>query len=185
MKRPHIIGTAILITALSSTAVNANNWQGKAKDAWLDGKVETALMLNGELNNFQIDTNVDQGTVTLSGTVKSDIEKDLAEQIAENVDGVKGVDNDLKVAADYQSDLEKAGSNFTTTWYDLTTTAGLNMKYAASDAVEATAIDVDTKEGVVTLTGTVKTEAAHDLAVEMAKSYDNVVAVNDKLVVTK
>lgn len=184
MKRHYLIGTAILATAISSTAVHANTWQGKANDAWLDGKIETALMLNGELNNFEIDTDVKSGKATLSGTVRTDIEKDLAGQIASNVEGVKKVDNQLEVAADYQSDLQKVGNNFATTWNDLTTTAGLNMKFATNDAIEATAIDVDTKQGVVTLTGTVKSEAAHDLAIEMAKGYDNVVEVEDKLVVS-
>ncbi|MBM7424159.1 BON domain-containing protein [Spongiibacter marinus] len=57
--------TSLTLGALASTPVLADSWQGKTKDAWLDGKVETAIMLNGELNNFDIDTDVDQGKVTL------------------------------------------------------------------------------------------------------------------------
>ena len=175
--------TTLTLSALASTPALAETWQGKANDAWIDGKVETAIMLNGELNNFEIDTNVKKGKVILSGTVASDIEKDLAGQIAQNVDGVQGVDNKLNVQKDYRSKVKQAGENFASTWNDLSTTAAINMKYATSDDISATSIDVDTKNGVVTLTGIVKSDAAHDLAIEIAKSFDKVTDVEDKLVV--
>ncbi len=177
--------TALTVSALASTPALANSWQGETKDAWLDGKIETALMLNGELNNFMIDTDVQKGKVTLTGTVNSEIEKDLAEEIAGNVEGVSSVDNKLKVEKEYRSSMEETGDNFSRTWHDLTITAGLNMKYAANDDLEATAINVDTKNGVVTLSGPVKSEAAEDLAVEIAKGFDHVKEVNSKLQVTK
>ena len=37
---------AIVLSTISITPVLANDWQGKTNDAWLDGKIETALMLN-------------------------------------------------------------------------------------------------------------------------------------------
>ena len=177
--------TTLTLGALASTPALADTWQGKANDAWLDGKVETAIMLNGELNNFEIDTDVKRGKVILSGTVASEIEKDLAGQIAHNVDGVQDVDNQLKVKDGYRGKMEQAGDNFASTWNDLTTTAALNMKYAANDDLAATDIDVDTKRGVVTLSGTVKSEAARDLAVAIAEGFDDVRDVEDKLVVRK
>ncbi|MBW2941225.1 BON domain-containing protein [Zhongshania aquimaris] len=177
------LASAIVLSAISITPALANDWQGKTNDAWLDGKIETALMLNSELNNFTIDTDVKKSNVTLKGTVNSEIEKDLAGQIAENVDGVKSVDNKLTVDKNYTSKMEATGERFSRTWYDLTTTAGINMKYAANDDIEATSIDVDTKNGMVVLTGTVKSDAAHDLAIEIAKGFDHVNDVEDKLTV--
>ncbi|WP_286696091.1 BON domain-containing protein [Spongiibacter sp. UBA1325] len=176
--------TSLTLGALASTPVLADSWQGKTKDAWLDGKVETAIMLNGELNNFDIDTDVNQGKVTLEGTVSSDIEKDLAGQLASNVDGVTSVENNLHVEGSYRSKLEKTSNDFARKWNDLSTTAAINMKFAANDDIAATKINVDTHRGVVTLRGTVKSEAAHDLAIEIAKSFDHVSEVEDKLDVT-
>ncbi|MED5526263.1 BON domain-containing protein [Gallaecimonas pentaromativorans] len=178
--------TALTLTALASApAMAANNWKGDAKDAWLDGKLETALMLNTELNNFTIDTEVSHGVATLSGTVSSDVEKDLAGQIAKNVDGVSDVNNKLTVKKDYKGEPDKTSKNFSRAWHDATITAGLNMKYAASSELSAMDIDVDTDNGVVTLTGEVKNDAAHDLAIEMAKGYDNVSDVKDNLKVSE
>ena len=67
------------------------------REAWLDGKVETALLLNRHLNNFTIDSEVDGNSVELEGEVESDIDKELAEQIALSVDGIEHVNNELKV----------------------------------------------------------------------------------------
>jgi len=178
------LASAIVLSSISITPALANDWQGATNDAWLDGKIETALMLNSELNNFTIDTDVKKSNVMLTGTVNSEIEKDLAGQIAENVDGVKSVDNKLVVDKNYTSKAEETGKKFSRTWYDLTTTAGINMKYAANDDIEATSIDVDTKNGMVVLTGTVKSDTARDLAVEIAKGFDHVNDVEDNLTVT-
>lgn len=169
--------------ALSPAAMAANDWQGQAKDAWLDGKLETALMLNDELNSFDIDSDVDHGVVTLSGEVENSTEKELAAQIASNVEGVADVHNNLKVdqKAKKDSDMAKAGKSFSRGWHDMTITAGLKMEYAANDDISATDIDIDTDNGVVTLDGTVNSDAAHDLAVEMAKGYSHVVEVQDHL----
>lgn len=171
--------TAVLVSVAASAGTNS--WKGESRDAWLDGKIETALMLNGELNNFDIDTKVHNRNVTLAGVVNSEIEKDLAEEITENVEGVEDVTNNIQVDANYRSKMEHTGDSFARTWNDLSTTAGLNMKYAVNDSIEATSIDVDTKNGVVTLTGTVRSEASHDLAIEIAKGYDHVKEVKDNL----
>jgi hyperosmotically inducible protein len=177
--------TAITIGTLASAPAFAagNSWKGEANDAWLDGKLETALMLNGELNNFEIDTHVQNAMATLSGDVQSETEKELAEQIAQNIEGVKEVENNLVVKPDYQASEDSASRTFARSWHDMTITAGLNMEFAASGELEATAIDVDTENGIVTLQGEVESSAAKDLAIEMAKGYDNVIDVEDKLII--
>ncbi|WP_035481880.1 BON domain-containing protein [Gallaecimonas xiamenensis] len=177
--------TALTLTTLAAAPAMAKDWKGDAKDAWLDGKLETALMLNTELNNFTIDTDVAAGVATLSGTVSSDVEKDLAGEIAKNVDGVTKVNNKLTVKQGYKGQGSETAKNFSRAWHDATITAGLNMEFAASSELSAMDIDVDTDNGVVTLSGTVKNDAARDLAVEMAKGYDKVNDVEDKLSVAE
>ena len=179
-----IVTVATLSALTAAPMAMANNWEGKANDAWLDGKIETAIMLNGELNNFDIDTDVKNSIATLSGKVKNETEKELAGQIAMNVDGVSDVNNKLTIDGKYDGEKESEGQSFSRTWHDMTITAGLNMKYATSDSLSAMDIDVDTENGVVTLTGNVKSEAARDLAIETAEGYANVVEVKDNLTIT-
>lgn len=76
-----------------------NDWQGEAYDAWVDGKLEASFLLNTELNNFRIDTDVQDGVVTLEGEVSSEDEKVLAQEIAQNIEGVKEVNNMLSIDA--------------------------------------------------------------------------------------
>src|SRR5262245_5632028 len=50
---------------------------------------------------------------------------------------------------------------------DATTTSAIKMKFAADKSVDASSINVDTKDGNVTLTGTVKSKAEADKAVAL------------------
>jgi len=59
-------------------------------------------------------------------------------------------------------------------------TAKVKVKFAADDLVKAHQINVDSeRDGVVTLRGTVQSEAAHRRAVEIAKATEGVRQVND------
>lgn len=180
--------TLALLTAatlMAGPTMAADDWQGEAKDAWLDGKLETALLLNTQLNNFEIDTDIENGVATLSGTVANQTQKDLAGEIAGNIEGISQVNNTVMVEKAYQNEAEAGEKSFSRTWHDITVTAGLKMELAAHDQLKATDIEVSTDNGVVTLDGKVKNEAERDLAIEMAKSYDKVVNVDDQLVIGK
>jgi osmotically-inducible protein OsmY len=62
-------------------------------------------------------------------------------------------------------------------------TTAVKTKLAADDTVKAYQIDVDTNGGVVTLSGTVQSQAAKDRAVQLARETDGVSSVDDRLVV--
>jgi hyperosmotically inducible periplasmic protein len=62
-------------------------------------------------------------------------------------------------------------------------TTAVKSKLAADDTVKAYQIDVDTKGGVVTLSGAVETQAAKDRAVQLARETEGVASVEDKLTV--
>ena len=66
---------------------------------------------------------------------------------------------------------------------DASITAAIKMKMADDKLVSASKIDVDTKDGKVTLNGTVKSQAELDKAVQLAHSVDGVKSVNSNLVV--
>jgi hyperosmotically inducible protein len=60
-------------------------------------------------------------------------------------------------------------------------TMKVHSQFIPEDALEGSDIDVDTNNGVVTLTGTVPNEAAKTRAVAIAKATDGVKNVSDKL----
>src|SRR5687767_2812148 len=62
-------------------------------------------------------------------------------------------------------------------------TTNVKSKLAADDTVKAYQIDVDTANGVVTLSGTVENAAAKEMAVAIARQTDGVTSVNDRITV--
>jgi hyperosmotically inducible periplasmic protein len=176
-----ILGTMIA-ASVSATAM-AEDWEGDAKDAWIDGKLEGSYLLNSELDGFKIGTEVANGTVTLTGKVPTEAHKELAAEIANNLEGVTTVTNNLVVAAegDAYSDNDR---DFSSRFYDMTTTVGLKSNFAVNSELEAHEINIDTVAGVVTLEGEVETEAEKMLAEEIAASYDHVTEVQNNLRVT-
>jgi hyperosmotically inducible periplasmic protein len=62
-------------------------------------------------------------------------------------------------------------------------TAKIKSKMALDDTVKALSIDVDTKGSVVTLTGSVHSDAERTRALALARETDGVTAVNDRLVI--
>jgi hyperosmotically inducible periplasmic protein len=62
-------------------------------------------------------------------------------------------------------------------------TGKIKAKMALDDTVKAAAIDVETNGGVVTLKGTVRSEAERTRAVQLARETDGVTSVRDRLVV--
>ena len=70
-----------------------------ANDGWLWVKARFDLAAADDLRDSTIDVDVDNGVVTLTGTVPSNTQKARAEQVVTVVEGVKSVRNQLKVAA--------------------------------------------------------------------------------------
>jgi hyperosmotically inducible periplasmic protein len=179
MKRTTL--TMMMALALTTTAVAANDWKDGAKDAWIDGKAETTLLLNGNLNSFDINTDVKNGAVTLTGKVESEVDKALAEELIENLDGVTGVDNQLTVMASGKQAGDKDSNGLT----DAKIATVVKTRLLFESEVSGTAIDVDAENGVVTLQGEVDSSAEKDLAVAIAKNTADVSRVIDKLQVAQ
>ena len=68
-----------------------------ANDGWLWVKTRFDLATADDLRDSTIDVDVDNGIVTLSGTVPSNAQKARAEQLVTVVEGVKSVKNQLRV----------------------------------------------------------------------------------------
>ncbi len=70
-----------------------------ANDSWLWFKTRAALLTTNDLRESTINVDVVNDVVTLKGTVANAEQKKKAEDVAKDIDGVKSVKNELKVAA--------------------------------------------------------------------------------------
>lgn len=68
-------------------------------DAWIHGKIVAKLIANSKTSQRTVSVDVNNNVVTLRGTVQDAEQKTEAERIAKETDGVKRVDNQLKVSA--------------------------------------------------------------------------------------
>ena len=68
---------------------------------------------------------------------------------------------------------------------DAQLTTKIKAKMALDDMVKARAIDVSTTDGIVTLGGTVSSQAEHDRAVALARETNGVTRVIDALRVSR
>ena len=158
------------------------------KDAWIDGRLEATFLFNEHLNSFDIATDVENGIVRLDGSVESEIERDLAGEIAKSIDGVRGVDNRLTVDDSSArtapaSDAGREAQGFRQVVIDATLTARIKSKLLANGDVSGLSVDVDSSGGNVILSGTVDSEEEKELIASIAINTEGATSVNNLLVV--
>jgi osmotically-inducible protein OsmY len=66
-------------------------------DASITATIKGKYLVDDTLKGLQIDVDTEQGVVKLSGKVQNDTAKELATQIAQSVEGVVSVDNQLTI----------------------------------------------------------------------------------------
>lgn len=161
------------------------------KDAWLDGKLETALLFNEHLNSFDIDTDVKNGVAVLRGAVESDIDRDLADQIAQSIDGVTDVKNKLvvdtqkaKASHDDSNDDAKSRRGFKQSVANATLTARIKSELLVNSNTAGLSINVDSSDGQVTLSGDVDSEQEKELAEKIAENAQGARSVENRLKVS-
>lgn len=193
MKHYKGIAGSLAVAGLISTPVLANadeSFKGEIKDAWLEGKIETTYILNDNLNPFDIETEVRDGKAYLAGMVESDIDRDLAGELALAVEGVTKVENNIAVKDKFtlfdqsdedSSDHEDARRSFAQVVDDATTTATVKSELAINGNVAARNINVDTRNDVVTLSGTVDSEKEKELAETIALNSSDTEKVRNNL----
>lgn len=168
------LALGLTVTATTAFAGESNTWEDSARDAWIDGKAETTLLLNTNLNSFDINTDVENGTVILTGKVDNRVNKALAEELVLSLDGVKDVDNQLTVMSDLKKD-----KSLTDELSDAKVATVVKTRLLMQSEVSGTDIDVDVENGIVTLKGTVASSAEQDLALSIARNTSDVKKVVD------
>jgi len=69
-----------------------------ANDSWIWFKTKTALATASDLRDSTINVDVANDVITLKGTVATAAQKATAEKVAKEIEGQKGVKNELKIA---------------------------------------------------------------------------------------
>lgn len=146
-------------------------------------QIWTTYAMSPYLRANDLKVSVQNGKATLSGKVEEDVNKDLAKQIALGVDGIKDVDNQIVVQADYVPPAKSATRTYGESIDDASITSAVKSKLLWSKHTDGLTTNVTTKAGKVTLQGTADTAAEKELAKTLAMNTRGVVSVDDQLVV--
>lgn len=161
--------------AVDKTKSVAQDAKVAVTDSWVTSKTKIALFSDDRVKGSQVKVETIAGVVYLRGKVDSAEAKAAATSVAQGIEGVKSVKNDLQVVSPVarkavdakDSDIAKAVES------RLSRESGLKK------------IDVRADAGIVTLTGEVPTIAASAKASEMARGVDGVRSVKNQLTFTR
>lgn len=160
-------------------------------DVWLTAKVQSKYFLDEDVKGHEINVTTNEAVVTLEGNVENEAQRRQAIALARSTEGVKDVVDRLKIAP--EAGTGAAGATAPGDRRDVDTdmkrpdewiTMKIQSKYFLDTTVKGRKIDVDTKSGVVTLKGTVGTEAEKQQAAEMAKETEGVTRVVNQLTIS-
>lgn len=156
-------------------------------DDRLEDRVAYRLETDDALRKYNVNVDVDEGVATLSGEVATEAQRAAAARIADDVEGVSSVENDIDVDPDAdrtladraKRGLSKTGDAIDDAWI----TTKVNWFFMGEDALEGSNINVDTNDNVVTLKGTVRSEAGRNRAKALAQRTEGVKEVRDELTI--
>jgi hyperosmotically inducible protein len=179
MMRSHILlsvlGTALLVVGCSQS------------DSGITTSVKSKLIADDMVKARKIDVTTNDRVVTLTGTVQSPMEENRALEIARDTNGVADVVDKMSVMSGEPGAAPTAGLETVPgvrgAVSDTAITSDVKARLLADADVSGLKIDVDTRDGVVTLSGTVTSPVQKSRAVEVAGKADNVVRIEDNLLV--
>lgn len=178
-------------------------------DPGITTAVKSKLAADDVVKSYRIDVDTRDHVVTLSGAVDTPAARSRAVELARGTDGVRDVVDQLTVApgatpttgvddriqgeareeareADAKTDeaQRKAGEtadDIGDAAANAALTSLVKTKFLADTTISGLRIDVDSKNGVVTLTGTVPSAAEKNRALKVARETEGVKSVVDRL----
>jgi hyperosmotically inducible periplasmic protein len=173
----------------------------KLADSWLATKIQAQYFADDDVKARNILVTARDGVVTLRGRVDNPNAHDQALQIARNTDGVAEVNDQLTMGSEPPARADSggrqpanqpvatsgitpsAGAPIAERLNDPGVTASIQSKYFLDPNIKARRIEVDTRQGVVTLRGEVASDDERAQALILARTTEGVQRVEDALTV--
>lgn len=164
----------IIMAAVVGLSVAAPLW---AMDTMMDDRIASSFrkthVYEQYLKHDDINVDVKDGNVTLSGYISDEAHRTLAKEAAAGLPGVKSVKDELKVRDYEQSGLAE-------TW----TAIKIKSLLLFHKNVDAYGTEVTVSNGVVTLRGEAESVAQKELTAEYARDVDGVKEVRNEMTIS-
>ena len=149
-------------------------------DAWISTKVKTTLLFHRSVS-VMTEVNTKDGIVTLRGDALSQAQKDLTTEYAKDVEGVKDVRNEMTLSKTSKKTHRTSGEKID----DASITAQVKMALLFHRSTSALNTKVETKHGVVTLSGKAGNAAEKDLVSKLVNDVNGVKSVKNQMTIEK
>ena len=147
-------------------------------DAWMAWKIRYQLLARANVSYLDTKVGVTEGVATLTGTAANAAEKDLAGVYAEEIEGVKSVNNQITIVAEPQ-DPKKVAQSID----DASISSRVRNLLASDKSTSGIKTTVATADGVVTLTGVAGSKDEKTLVGTVTKSIRGVKSVTNDMTV--
>ncbi len=168
------------------------------EDGVITSDVRNKITEDERLRGLILDVKTQNGIVTVSGKAHSQDEIDRAIELARNTPGVVSANSLMKIDSASTSDaltptpedrktIVEKGQKELDEAADISGDARIEnevkSKFAADDMIKSRNIRITSKDGIVTLQGTVRTSEEQDEAVRLANSVSGVKEVRSALII--
>lgn len=179
--------TAATMTLLSQPAISEEQrpdidsaLETRLADQRQRGQIEGAYLFHPSLDPATIQVEVRESRATLGGEVESHVQRDLAQELAMSIDGIDTVSNQLQVNPRLREDHHSSPA-----WSehpsDSALLAKVKTRLLANINLPGARINVETRQGHVTLSGEVDHRDQRELAYYTALNTQGVRSVESNL----
>lgn len=147
-------------------------------DSAITARVKAGLIDQKSIKSTDISVNTENKVVTLSGFVRSQSEAELAVSTAKKVEGVSSVSDKLHVGEGGSKSTSESVGDYTG---DTLITSKVKAKLLSEGDIASRNIGVKTTDGIVQLTGEVKSNSQAAHVESIAKTIDGVKSVKNDL----
>jgi osmotically-inducible protein OsmY len=151
----------------------------ETSDVWTGMKVKFILMFHKNVSSLKTEVDVKDGIVTLHGQASSEAQKELTTEYAKDVEGVKSVKNDMTVEKSKNTTVEKVTEFID----DASITAQVKLALLFHRGTSVIKTKVETKDGVVTVSGVAKNSAEKELVGKLVTNIKGVKDLKNKITI--
>ncbi len=151
----------------------------ESSNEWIAMKVNTMLVLNRNVSPLNTKVYVEEGVVTLRGEATSEAQRDLIAEYVKDINGIEGVKNEMTVAKIVKEPVQTLQEKID----DASITAQVKVALMSHRSTSASNTKVETRDGIVTLTGIARNGAEKDLVTKLVNDIYGVNSVVNKMTV--
>jgi hyperosmotically inducible protein len=159
---------------------HSDSMSAAVTDTVITAKVKAKMMGEDRLKKSDISVTTTNGVVTLDGSASSSNAKSAAQAVAESVEGVKSVDNNLKTPASSKASAKahEVAAKTERVVSDSWITTKVKSEILADSVSKGFNVRVKTIHGVVVLKGTLANQDAINHVKDIAEKVKDVKSVN-------